>query len=389
MSRPIRVLELRSIRGNGGGPEKTILLGAARSDPNRHAVTVCYIRDGRDDQFGMARRAAELGVDYVEIHERHSFDPQIWPALRHLVRERRIDIVHAHEYKSDFLAWGLARAESVVPLATSHGWTGHSRRERFLYYPSDKRMLAHYPRLVAVSGEIRAELLRWGARPERVTTILNGIDHRRFRRDPSKVPDARARLGAAPADVVVGAVGRLEPQKRFDIFLRAIAAAREAGVPVRAVIAGDGSQRGMLETLIGELGLGSCCRLLGHCADVEELYHGFDLYVQSSDYEGTPNTVLEAMAFETPVVATDAGGTRELADDGRHALIVGRGDAKALADAICLSVQRPAETARRVVAARRRVETELSFDMRMRRLEAIYDELIFNAARPSLLARTA
>ena len=95
---PIRVLELRSVRGTGGGPEKTILAGAARSDPGRFAVTVCYIRDRRDEIFALDRVAADLGVDYVEVAERHSFDRGIWKQLRALVRDRHIDIVHAHEY---------------------------------------------------------------------------------------------------------------------------------------------------------------------------------------------------------------------------------------------------------------------------------------------------
>src|SRR5262245_54089408 len=105
MTRPIRILELRSVRGTGGGPEKTILLGAARSDPAQFAVTVCYIRDRRDAVFAIDHKAGQLEVDYVEIHERNSFDPSIWPALKRLVREKRIDIVHAHEYKTDLLAW--------------------------------------------------------------------------------------------------------------------------------------------------------------------------------------------------------------------------------------------------------------------------------------------
>lgn len=97
MSRPVRVLEIRSVRGTGGGPEKTILLSAARFDPDRVQTTVCYIRDARDDVFGIDKRAAAMGVDYVEVHERHSFDPSAWAALRRVVRERQIDIVHAHE----------------------------------------------------------------------------------------------------------------------------------------------------------------------------------------------------------------------------------------------------------------------------------------------------
>jgi glycosyltransferase involved in cell wall biosynthesis len=351
-------------------------------------VTVCYIRDRRDGVFAVSDRARQLGVDYVEIHERHSLDPSVWPALRRLVRDRQIDIVHAHEYKTDFLAWALALTLPVVPLATVHGWTGHHQRERFVYYPCDKWLLARYPRLVAVSNEIRSELLRHGARPERVTTILNGIDHRRFYRDPHRRAGARARFGAGPTDVVIGAVGRLEPQKRFDLLLRAVASLRGDGVNVRIVIAGDGSQRGMLEALIKTLQLESCCQLIGHCADVSSLYHAFDVYVQSSDYEGTPNTVLEAMAFETPIVATDVGGTRELAYDVEHATIVAPGDVQALAEAVRQTIDDPVATTERVAAARRRVEGELSFDTRMQRLEAIYEQLMEPSTLSAALAES-
>jgi glycosyltransferase involved in cell wall biosynthesis len=389
MSRPIRVLELRSVRGTGGGPEKTILLGAKRTDRRRFAVTVCYLRDRRDDAFAVANRAEVRDVDYVEIPERHSFDPSVWPALRKLVRERRIDIVHAHEYKSDLLALMLARTMPVASLATVHGWTGHSPRERAIYYPCDKRILARYPRLVAVSNEIRDELLRHGAAPERVTTILNGIDHRRFRRERARSAEARLAVGAKPHEIVVGAVGRLEPQKRFDVLLRSIVLLKRAGIPVRVVIAGDGSQRVMLEQLVKELDLENCCHLSGHSTDVVALHNAFDIFVQSSDYEGTPNAVLEAMALETPVVATDVGGTRELANDGVHGLIVAPEDPRALCEAVVRTLAHPDDTARRVEAARRRVEGDLSFDARMNRLESIYEELMDGSGRATTLARSA
>jgi glycosyltransferase involved in cell wall biosynthesis len=376
----IRVLELRSVRGTGGGPEKTILLGAARADTRRFAVTVCYIRDRRDPIFGVDVRAAMLGVDYVEVHERSSLDPAIWPELRKLVRARRIDIIHAHEYKTDLLALLLARAEGAIPLATVHGWTGHTLREQ-LYYAADRRLLAAYPRLIAVSGEIRRALLRAGASPRRVRVVLNGIDHRAFRRDRAREAAARAALGIGPGEAAIGAVGRLEPQKRFDLLLRAFARIRAGRPGARLVIAGDGSLRADLERLAAELGLGASCRFLGHCGDVAAVHHALDLLVQSSDYEGTPNAVLEAMALETPIVATDVGGTRELVEDGAHALLVRRGDLAGLARAIEAAIADRAGAARRAAAARERVERRLSFDARMDAVEATYEELVCGRRR--------
>jgi glycosyltransferase involved in cell wall biosynthesis len=380
---PIRVLELRSVRGTGGGPEKTILMGAARSDGARFAVTVCYIRDTRDDVFRLEERARALGIDYVEVRERHSLDRAIWPALRRLVREREIDIVHAHDYKTDLLGWLMARAEAIVPLATVHGWTGRSARETLIYYPADKRILRAYPRLIAVSGQIRAELIRVGASPGRVITILNGIDPEVFRRDRSRVPEVRGARNIPYGRAVVGAVGRLEPQKRFDLLIQAFAIVHRKRPETMLLIIGDGSERSRLEMLAARLGVDAACCFLGHRDDIIDLHHAFDLLVQSSDYEGTPNAVLEAMALETPIVATDVGGTRELVEDGVHALLTPAGHAEAIAEAIEATLCDAGMTAQRVVAARRRVEGKLSFEARQRALEAVYLDLAAEHQRRS------
>ena len=372
----LRILELRSVHGTGGGPEKTIMLGADRANRDRFDVVVCYIRDQRDTAFQPAARARQLGIRYVEVHERHSLDPGVWPALKRLVTEEQIDIVHAHEYKTDLLAWLLARRMGIAPLSTAHGWTGQSTRERLVYYPADKRLLARFPKVIAVSTEIRDELVRHGADPNRITVILNAIDPDQFRRVGTAREAARMRLGITPDEVVAGAVGRLEQQKRFDLLIDAVAALAPRWPRLRLVIAGDGSLRGSLQAQIERLGLSGICRLLGHRTDITELHHAFDLFVQSSEYEGTPNAVLEAMAMETPLVATDAGGTREIAWPDVHGLIVPIQDVTGLQDAIERMLQDPDQARSRAAAARERVETELSFETRTRRLEAVYDALV-------------
>ena len=376
---PLRILELRSVRGTGGGPEKTILLGAKMSDPSRYKVTVCYLRDQRDHIFAVDHRAAQASIDYAEVVERHSFDPGVWPRLRRLIRERAIDLVHSHDYKTDILALLLSRLDGVAALSTAHGWTGHSFRERWCYYPIGKRVLARFPRVVAVSSEIGRELVRCGADPARVTIVLNGIDHRRFRRDPNRVASARAALGVAAGDIVIGAVGRLEPQKRFDLLLDAFSEIVDRFPRARLFIVGDGSQRQALDAQIKMLNLGDRCRLVGHTDDVVPAYHAFDLFVQSSDYEGTPNAILEAMAFEVPIVATAAGGTAEIVRDGVDGRIVPTGRVDLLIRDVARALEDPTGTVAMAQQARARVEGELSFETRVRRIESIYAEMMRRA----------
>jgi glycosyltransferase involved in cell wall biosynthesis len=383
MNRPIRVLELRSVRGTGGGPEKTIMLGAAGTDPTRFSVTVCYIRDRRDDVFTLDHRAKTLGIDYVEVLESHSFDRSIIEPLRQLLRSRQIDIVHSHDYKTNLLALLLARLEKIVPLSTAHGWTGNSGRERWLYYPADRRLLAWFPRVIAVSGDIRDALVRAGARADRVTVVLNGIDPERFKRNRDLESTARRRLEIEPSHTVIGAVGRLARQKRFDLLLDAVGPLLKRFPHLLVVIAGDGELKDTLAHHARTRGLASLCRFTGHVEDVISLHHAFDLFVQASDYEGTPNAVLEAMALETPVVATDAGGTAELVGHGVHGLITPRGNVRALTDALEACLQDPAAARARARAARARVENEISFEHRMRSVEAIYEALARGRARSS------
>jgi len=374
MTRPIRILELRSVRGTGGGPEKTILLGTARTDARRFAVTVCYVRDRRDRIFSIDAKAASFPVDYVELLEAHSLDISIVPRLRQLVRDREIDIVHSHDYKTDLLAWLLAR-DGVTPMATAHGWTGHSWRERRLYYPLDKWLLARFPRVVAVSSDVRRELIERGADDHAVTTVLNGIDHTAFVRDPARQPAVRRAMGFEETDFVIGAVGRAEPQKRFDLLIEAVAGLTPRYPRLKLVIVGDGSRLDELRNQAGRLGLATACQLLGNRTDVVDLHHAFDAFVQASDYEGTPNAVLEAMALETPVVATSAGGTAEIVRHGIDGLVVPIGSAGVIAAALETVLRDPDSARSRARAARRRVETDLSFATRMSAVEAIYVEL--------------
>lgn len=374
-SRRLRILELRSVRGTGGGPEKTILLGAAQADRDNFDVTVTYIRDRRDSVFTMDQRATEAGVDYAEVVERHSFDWRVWPQLRRLIAERHIDIIHSHDYKTNILALLLAKRIGVIPLSTVHGYSGYTARERVVYYPVDKRLLARFPRVVAVSTKIKEELVRHGADPGRVEVILNSIDTSIFRRAPQERRAVRDSLDLGDADFVIAGVGRVEREKRFDLLIDAFAEVAGRHPRARLVIVGEGSLRADLAARAERLGVSSAVRLLGHRGDIPSLYQAFDLLVQSSETEGTPNAVLEAMAMEVPLVATDVGGTRELARSGVDGLIVARHDVAALVSGIQTVIREPAAALARATSARRRAVTDLSFEARTRRLEGLYQSL--------------
>jgi glycosyltransferase involved in cell wall biosynthesis len=145
---------------------------------------------------------------------------------------------------------------------------------------------------------------------------------------------------------------------------------------VTVVIVGDGSLAEPLRALARTLGIEAACVFTGHRTDIVHVLHGFDLFVQSSEYEGTPNCVLEAMAVGVPLVATTVGGTAELVHDHVHGLLVPPHDTQALAAAIGEALDDRQASALRASAARLRIEEELSFDARMRTVERIYRALV-------------
>jgi glycosyltransferase involved in cell wall biosynthesis len=345
-------------------------MGAAIADRARVQVTVCCLRGHRDRVFAMPRSEADAGVDYVEVLERHSFDPLVWPRLRQIVIGRGIDVLHAHDYQTSLLALLLARAERVAPLTTVHDSAGTLRHS-----PDNRKILAGFPRLIAVSSGIARELVDQGAPAGRITTMLNAVDHRRFRRNPARVAEARAAFELQPEHVAICAIGRLEQPQRFDLLLDAFAKVHARLPYTRLIIAGSGTQQGRLAERCSRLGLNGACLLAGQVSDVILLHHACDLFVQSADDGGTHSAVLEAMAMETPVVATAAAGTAELVHDGVHGRIVSPGSVERLVDGIQVALANPGGTRRMAVNARQRVEGELSFEARVRRVEDIYHEV--------------
>jgi glycosyltransferase involved in cell wall biosynthesis len=174
----------------------------------------------------------------------------------------------------------------------------------------------------------------------------------------------------------------LSPEKRFDLLLEAIALLPDAIRPI-VLIVGSGPLHRELEELARSLHIHDRVVLLGQRDDVPDLLHAFDLLVQTSDTEGVPNAVLEAMATGVPVVATTVGGTPELIRHELDGLLVPPGNARGIAAAIEHSLSQPEQAKKRAGEARIRIERELSFETRMRRVEAVYRDVFERKASSS------
>ncbi|HEY1252021.1 MAG TPA: glycosyltransferase family 4 protein [Thermoanaerobaculia bacterium] len=264
-------------------------------------------------------RLAEEGIPTTWIG-RSGFPPARLIALARALRDFRPQIVQASHAFANLYAAAAAKVCGAVSVGALRG----SLRRCVESNGAWARPIIRRPTaLVANSRRAADEVARSGLRDASLVFVLeNAI----------AIPPNVASVRPAGSPLRAVLLGSLTRVKRADLFLEALAQARRAGAPLSGLVVGDGPERGPLEALARARGLlPDGVRFLGERSDVAEILSQADLLALTSDDEGLPNAVLEGMAAGLPVVATPAGDTPELVQDGRTGWLVPFGDAPALA----------------------------------------------------------
>jgi glycosyltransferase involved in cell wall biosynthesis len=322
----VRLLELRNTYKWGGGPDKTILLSAERHDRTHVSVVVVYIRDVRDREFRIAEKARARGLNFYEVEERGKFDLRVLRTIRDIVVRHDINVIHSHDYKSDLFAYLVRRwlwPRRIALLSTAHAWVMLGLRGE-LYRQLDLFLMKRFDALIAVSHATKAEMVSAGVPASRVNVIHNAIDTEAWARSQAGA-DWREELGIAGAFPVIGYVGRIDPEKDLDTWLRAAATATGQYPKARFVLVGegrDGATQLHLRRLAETLGVADRVIFPGYRSHLLPAYAAFDIFLFTSRREGLPNSILEAMAMGLPVVTTDVAGAKELVDHGQTGFVL-------------------------------------------------------------------
>lgn len=376
--RPARapvVLDARVVTGSGGGPDKTILNSPRFLDPLGYRMVCAYLHPPADPGFEVIRKNAErYGAPLVSVPDRGPWDWRVVTDLLAVCKREQVAVWHGHDYKTNALGLLLKRFWRMRLVTTVHGWVHHTSRTP-LYYKLDQLCLPRYERVICVSDDLLEACLGCGVPARNCVLLENAIDAEDYtRRQPTA--EAKARLGLPTTGFLIGAAGRLAPEKAFDLLIRSLRGLVSRGLDARLVIVGEGGERAGLQRLATELGLQDRVMLPGWQADVRRYFEAMDVFALSSRREGLPNVLLEAMALEVPVVASRVNGVPRLVQDGRNGFLVEPGDVEGLTTALrgLLTNRELRELFR--AAGRRTVETRYSFPTRMTRLKRIYDELL-------------
>jgi glycosyltransferase involved in cell wall biosynthesis len=365
-----------------GGPERQMLGLAQTLSAQYRTAFLLFAEGGRCRHFleGIRRQGFEgeaLAND----------TPWVRAVVRELagrLGELGADVLCCHGYKANLLGRTAARRAGVPVVAVSRGWTGENLKVR-LYERLDRFTLGWADRVVCVSEGQAGKVRRAGVPPERVRVIRNAIRADRFAEPKPRYRELLQGLFSTPRDLIVGAAGRLSPEKGFAVLVRAAVQVCRQLPDVGFVLFGDGTLRERLQADIALAGLGSQFVLAGMRGDLDAFMPYMDLVVLPSFTEGLPNVALEAMAAAVPVVATAVGGTPEVVENGVTGCLVPAGDVDALAAGIkrvLTSSERQAMGQR----GRERVLRHFTFEAQASQYERLFSELAC-ARRPTAVAR--
>jgi glycosyltransferase involved in cell wall biosynthesis len=314
-----------------GGPERQMLGLAEALEGDAETTFLSFAEGGRCGPFlSAARRQGHEAVALTNDTPR--FRAAVREIAAHLKRVGA-DVLCCHGYKANILGRPAARRCRIPAVAVSRGWTGENWRVR-LYERLDRFHLRFMDHVVAVSEAQAEKVRRAGVRADRVTVIPNAIDPERFAEPDPLYRHKLERLFRDDKMRIVGAAGRLSPEKGFDVLLSAAARVIEAHPAVGFVIFGHGDCKPALQQQLLLSGLAGSVVLAGFRNDLDRFIPQLDLFVLPSYTEGMPNVVLESCAAGVAVVATAVGGTPEIIEDGVSGLLVPPGDPQALAETI-------------------------------------------------------
>ena len=372
MSTPKKVLHVIDSLDLGGA--QTFLLDLVKHhDRTRYLPEVAAMHG-----MGVYAKAFEDARVPIQSLSPVRFPPFYIPNFWRLMKSGNYDILHFHLFGANLCAKPLAIAAGHPAIVVHDQCNDASRDHNPLLLAADTLWNRRSDRVIAVSESTRRYLLdREDLNDDQVVMIPNGIDAEMFR--PASERErlkAREMLNIPTEAFVIGGVGRLVPQKNFSLFLKVASNVLGGHPGVTFVIAGTGPLESQLREEATSLGIAEHIRFLGYVTDRVGLYHALDALMMTSDFEGTPMTLLEAMASGLPVVASAVDGIAEVCTHGKQALLVPPGDLGRFQDFLRCIID--GKVLRQNLGDEGRRSVLESYDIRgiARRVEGVYEEVL-------------
>lgn len=336
----------------------------------------------------LAERLQAEGIPIYDLgarFDRGKLSPLFWWNLGHTVgwigkicRHEKVDLIQSFLFWQNQVALpAKLLAPSVKAAIGGRRNTGEFKDRRRHYQRVENFTNRLCSAVVCNSEEVRRDVLRRETvQPEIVHVIPNGIDVAHYA-EPRKSP-LREHPLLSSASLIVGTIGNMKRQKRHDLFLESIAAARRKNPGVFGVIVGrDLGEEKMLLEMRNGLGLDDAVLFTGGVNDPAPYLHGMDAFLLTSDHEGMANVLLEAMAARVPIITRRVGGVAEVLPDAALGSVLDEEDPQRMADALlAVLAMDTAERERMLDKAEQHVRTNFSLEAMARRHVELYEDLL-------------
>ncbi len=328
----MRILQVISTLGFYGA--ENVLLEIAREHQRLGHESIVYgFSNSKFLPIELLKRAGEVKLQTVQQVCDKKLDIACLMTFRNFIRHNKIDVIHSHNYKSNFFIFFSTVGLGIPCVSTCHNWIDTSSKMKF-YSTLDKIILKHFDKVIAVSNLIARELVKTGVDRKKVKLISNGINLNKFATRPDRA-DARKRLGIPFERKIIGTVGRLTSEKGHIYLINAAKVILKEREDVCFLIVGDGPLRHNLERQASDLPF----YFTGVLKDVSTAYAAMDIFVLPSLTEGLPMVLLEAMASGVPVIASKVGDIPDVLENGRYGILVEPEREDELANAIATLLQ--------------------------------------------------
>lgn len=329
----------------------------------------------------VADKIENLGIEVILININYRFIPKLMNrcamvlSLAAQMKKREITVVQSYLLTANIFGSIAARMAGVKVVCASERSIRNTDNLDLKGRSKVFRIVSIFIDKVSGNSSMVMDYLQHKVKiPKRkLTCISNGVPKPEHRFNKKQI---KQNLGYTPDIKLIGIVGRLMEQKNHQMLIEAVKHLKSDMGETRILIIGDGPMRGILETIVAQEHLSDKIIFLGNRLDIDWLLTGLDLLVQTSNFEGLPNVIMEAMSAGLPVIATDAGGTNELVTHQENGYLIPCNDIEQLRYHLEAFIENPKAFEHMGSKGKASIEKHFSIDQLVNQSQRLYLDLL-------------
>ena len=319
------------------GAEKVMLDLASNMDSSQWEVMVGVLKNETNPHLEVFEEAERRNIKAFVIECRGRFDLKAVEKLTSILHKNKINLIHTHNCKSDLLGVIASQRTGVPIVCTNHLWTQADFKLRLYEFLDALLMRFFIKKIFAVSKGVIQDMLRKGISESKIQLISNGIrtGNFTFKEKQKEV------FGIDPSLIVFGVIGRLSPEKGHKFLFDAVSRLGKYLKKIHFLVAGEGPIKKELETLVSDLKISGLIQFIGYEKDISRVLNASDIIIQPSLKEGLPISLLEAMNYAKPIIATSVGDVPDLIHNKITGILIPPGSSDEIYKAMQLLIEEP------------------------------------------------